>query len=81
MKRTREAAFETAIESVLLGVGYMWVEGKGSDRKRKISPDEALDFILAIQGDVREKREAPYDEQTDSLVERALCSQRGALLP
>lgn len=57
MKRTSEAAFETAIESVLLGEGYTRVDGKGFDRERAIFPDEALDFIRATQGTVWEKLE------------------------
>ena len=47
MKTTSEAAFETAIEAVLLGGGYARVEGKGFDRERAIFPDEALAFIRA----------------------------------
>jgi len=52
MKTTSEAAFETAIEAVLLGGGYARVEGKGFDRERAIFPDEALAFIRATQGKV-----------------------------
>ena len=33
VKRTSEAAFETAIESVLLGDGYARIDGKGFDRE------------------------------------------------
>jgi type I restriction enzyme R subunit len=57
-KRTSEAAFETAIESVLLGDGYKWVDGKGFERERAIFPDKVLDFIRTTQGKVREKLEA-----------------------
>jgi type I restriction enzyme R subunit len=39
MKRTSEAAFETAIESVLLGEGYTPLDGTGFDRERAIFPD------------------------------------------
>ena len=45
MKRTSEAAFETAIESVLLGDGYTRLDGKGFDRVQAIFPEEALAFI------------------------------------
>ena len=34
MKQTSEAAFETAIEAVLLDQGYSRVDGKGFDRER-----------------------------------------------
>ena len=42
MKPTSEAAFETAIESVLLADGYTQLDGKGFDRKRAIFPAEVL---------------------------------------
>ncbi len=58
MKRTGEAAFETAIETVLLGDGYMRVDGRGFDRERAIFPAEALAFIQPIQPMVWEKLEA-----------------------
>jgi type I restriction enzyme R subunit len=47
MKRTSEAAFETAIESGLLADGYARLDGRGFDRERAIFPDEALAFIRA----------------------------------
>ena len=46
-KRTSEAAFETAIESVLLAGGYARVAAQGFDRERALFPDEALAFIRA----------------------------------
>ena len=45
MKRTSEAAFETAIETSLLGTGYTRLAGDGYDRERAIWPTEALAFI------------------------------------
>ncbi len=62
MKRTSEAAFETAIEAVLLADGYTRVEAKGFDRERAIFPDEALAFIRATRGKVWEKLEALHGE-------------------
>lgn len=44
MKRTSEAAFEAAIEAVLLANGYSTVDGEGFDRERAIFPTEALVF-------------------------------------
>ena len=73
MKTTSEAAFETAIEAVLLGGGYARVEGKGFDRERAIFPDEALAFIRATQGKVWEKLEALHGEQTGARVLESLC--------
>jgi len=55
MKRTSEAAFETAIESILLGEGYTRVDAKGFKREQAIFPGEALDFIRTTQGTVWEK--------------------------
>jgi len=73
MKTTSEAAFETAIESVLLADGYSRVDAKGFDRERAIFPNEALDFIRATQGKVWEKLEALHGEQTGARVLESLC--------
>jgi hypothetical protein len=59
MKQTSEAAFETAIEAVLLDQGYSRVDGKGFDRERAIFPDEALAFIQATQAKVWGKAGGP----------------------
>ncbi|MFZ1575871.1 MAG: type I restriction endonuclease [Chromatiaceae bacterium] len=72
-KATSEAAFETAIEAVLLGAGYTRLDGKGFDRERAIFPDEALAFIQATQAKVWEKLEALHGEQTGARVLEALC--------
>ncbi|WP_024868871.1 type I restriction endonuclease subunit R [Pseudoxanthomonas suwonensis] len=73
MKRTSEAAFETAIETVLLDDGYTRVDAKGFDRERAIFPAEALAFIRATQGKVWEKLEALHGEQTGARVLESLC--------
>ncbi|HAT2611625.1 TPA: type I restriction endonuclease subunit R [Kluyvera intermedia] len=73
MKSTREAAFETAIEAVLLGEGYTRVDAKGFDRERAIFPDEALAFIRATQTKVWDKLEALHGEQTGARVLASLC--------
>jgi type I restriction enzyme R subunit len=73
MKRTSEAAFETAIEAVLLADGYSRVDAKGFDRERAIFPDEALAFIRTTQGKVWEKLEALHGEQTGARVLESLC--------
>ncbi|WP_297920289.1 type I restriction endonuclease [Metallibacterium sp.] len=73
MKSTSEAAFETAIEAVLLADGYARVDGKGFDRERAIFPEEALAFIRATQGQVWEKLEALHGEQTGARVLESLC--------
>jgi type I restriction enzyme R subunit len=58
MKTTSEAAFETAIESVLLGAGYTRLDGKGLERERAIFPDESLAIIQETQAKVWGKLEA-----------------------
>ncbi|MBV7459050.1 MULTISPECIES: type I restriction endonuclease subunit R [unclassified Acidovorax] len=73
MKRTSEAAFETAIEAVLLGEGYTRIDAKGFDRERAIFPDEALAFIQSTQCKVWEKLEALHGEQTGVRVLESLC--------
>lgn len=73
MKRTSEAAFETAIEAVLLGAGYTRVDANGFDRERAVFPDEALGFIRATQAKVWERLEALHGEQTGTRVMESLC--------
>jgi type I restriction enzyme R subunit len=73
MKTTSEAAFETAIESVLLGDGYTRVGAKDFDRERAIFPAEVLAFIQATQTRVWEKLEALHAEQTGERVLESLC--------
>ncbi|MDH0629545.1 DEAD/DEAH box helicase family protein [Pseudomonas mosselii] len=72
MKSTSEAAFETAIEAVLLASNYSCVDRKGFDRERAIFPDEALAFIRATQGKVWEKLENLHGEQTGARVLESL---------
>lgn len=73
MRTTSEAAFETAIESVLLVNGYSPVDGKSFDRKRAIFPDEVLRFIRTTQSKIWEKLEALHGEQTGVRVLESLC--------
>jgi type I restriction enzyme R subunit len=73
MKHTSEAAFETAIEAVLLSDGYTRIDGKGFDRERAIFPNEALEFIRATQTKVWAKLEALHGEQTAARVLESLC--------
>lgn len=73
MKRTSEAAFEVAIEAVLLAEGYTPVSAKGFDRERAIFPDEALEFIRVTQAKAWEKLEALHGEQTGARVLESLC--------
>ena len=73
MKSTCEAAFETAIESVLLCDGYARVDAKGFDRERAIFPAEVVAFIQATQTKLWEKLEALHGEQTGERVLESLC--------
>jgi len=73
MKRTSEAAFETAIEAALLADGYARVDARGFDRERAIFPDEALAFIRATQEKEWGKLEALHGEQTGARVLESLC--------
>lgn len=72
-KSTSEAAFETAIEAVLLGAGYTRVDDQGFDRERAVFPAEALAFIRATQAKLWEKLEALHGEQTGARVLESLC--------
>ncbi len=73
MKQTSEAAFETAIEAVLLAEGYARIDAQGFDRERAIFADEALQFIRATQGKLWGKLEALHADQTGARVIESLC--------
>lgn len=48
-RRTSEAAFETAIEAVLLADGYAELPPSAFDAERAILPEVALGFIRETQ--------------------------------
>ncbi|WP_295438381.1 type I restriction endonuclease [uncultured Thiodictyon sp.] len=73
MKSTGEAAFETAIEAVLLGNGYIRIDGKSFDRERALFPAEVLAFIQNTQAKVWDKLAALHGDQTGERVLEALC--------
>ena len=73
MKTTSEAAFETAIEQVLLVNGYRRHTSKDFDREQAIFPEVALEFIRSTQGTVWKKLEALHQEKTGERVLSALC--------
>src|SRR5690606_14697864 len=72
MKPTSEAAFETAIEAVLLNDGYSKLPSTAFDTGRAIFPDEALAFIRETQARTWEKLEALHGDQTGERVLAAL---------
>ena len=76
MKTTSEAAFETAIESVVPAGGYARVAAQGFDRERALFPKEALAFIRATQGKVWDKLEALHGEHTSARVLESLFIER-----
>ncbi len=73
MKSTSEAAFETAIEAVLLADGYHKHTTKDFDRERAIFPEVALEFIRNTQTKTWDKLQALHGEQTGERVLEALC--------
>lgn len=73
MKQTSEAAFETAIEVVLLADGYQKLSSNGFDRERAIFPEVALGFIRTTQEKIWNKLQALHGEKTDERVLDALC--------
>ncbi|NLZ62566.1 MAG: type I restriction endonuclease subunit R, partial [Lentisphaerae bacterium] len=72
MKLTSEAAFETAIEAVLLSDGYSKLASDAFEVERAIFPDEALAFIRETQGNTWEKLEALHGAETGERVLQAL---------
>jgi type I restriction enzyme R subunit len=73
MKTTSEAAFETAIEAVLLANGYTRHISKDFDFELAIFPEVVLQFIRTTQSKVWEKLEALHGEHTGERVISALC--------
>jgi len=73
MKQTSEAAFETAIEAVLLADGYQALPSSEFDRERAIFPEVALAFVRDTQQKTWEKLQALHGEQTDERILEALC--------
>ena len=72
MKQTSEAAFETAIEAVLLHDGYSKLASGAFDTERAIFPGEALTFIRETQAKTWEKLEALHGAETGERVLSAL---------
>ena len=73
MRRTSEAAFESAIEAVLLDEGYTRIDDMRFDRERAIFPEEVLAFIQATQPRAWQKLEALHSEKTGERVLESLC--------
>ena len=73
MNSTSEAAFETAIEAVLLNDGYEKLASGAFDPERAIFPDEALRFIRETQGKTWDKLEALHGVETGERIVQALC--------
>lgn len=73
MKQTSEAAFETAIESVLLADGYRKHRSEQFNRERAIFPAVVLEFIRGTQEKTWEKLQALHGDQTGERMLEALC--------
>jgi type I restriction enzyme R subunit len=73
MKQTSEAAFETAIEAVLLADGYQPLTSDSFDRKRAVFGETALEFIQETQTKTWKKLEALHGDETNERVVQALC--------
>lgn len=75
MKQTSEAAFETAIEAVLLDDGYSKLVSGAFDIEWAVFPDEALTFIRETQSKIGEKLEALHGAETGERVLSALTKR------
>lgn len=73
MKRTSEAAFETAIEATLLSEQYNRLPSTAFDSKRAIFPAEALAFIRETQEKAWNRLEGLHGAETGERVITALC--------
>jgi type I restriction enzyme, R subunit len=73
MKRTSEAAFENAIEDVLLTSGFQRHTSKEFDRENAIFPAVALKFIQTTQPKIWDKLELLHGDKTGDRIISALC--------
>lgn len=73
MKPTSEAAFESAITSVLLENGYLNLASSEFDAERAIFPQQALAFIQSTQANVWQKLESLHGDKTAERVLQSLC--------
>ena len=73
MRYTKEAAFETAIETTLLRDQYYKIESSTFDKERAIFPDISLNFIRNTQPKAWGKLQALHGDQTDTRILEALC--------
>ena len=71
--RHSEAAFESVMESRLLGAGYVALDRKGFDRERAIFPAVVLDFIRETQPTAWSKLESLHGDRTGDQVITDLC--------
>ena len=71
--KTKEAAFETVIESHLLANGYVAMGPGGYDRERATFPEVVLDFIRETQPKEWGKLEALHGDKTGEQVLGDLC--------
>ena len=72
-KRHSEAAFETVIETHLLGHGYQPAPREGFDREHAMFPETVLAFIRETQPAEWAKLEALHGEKTGEQVLADLC--------
>jgi type I restriction enzyme, R subunit len=80
--RHSEAAFETVVESHLLGNGYVSVGRERFDRERAIFPNVVLAFVRETQKKEWDKLEALHGDKTGEQILTDLCKwmdQNGAL--
>ena len=73
MKPTSEQAFETAIETHLVGNGYTPIAGKDFDRERAIFPEIVLAFIRDTQQKEWTRLETLHGNKTGEQVLSDLC--------
>ena len=72
-QRHSEFAFETVIETKLLGNGYVSVDRDGFDCERAIFPQEVLTFIRSTQPKEWAKLEALHGDKTGDQILSDLC--------
>src|SRR3989475_6233988 len=71
--RISEAAFETVIETHLLGRGYVTMDREGFDRERAIFPETVLAFIHETQPKEWSKLEALHGDKAGEQILGDLC--------
>ncbi len=73
--QTTEEAFESSVESLLVGVGWVPVKPDEWDADRALFPERAVEFIRATQPELWEQAETTQGAELESRIIERLCRE------